>query len=93
MEQFHPSDLAVNAKMREEMRYKPGIVEDPTHRINTFQEIVTNALEKHGDEALTRENYHKVMEHARRDPRWEHLHSGASTIESHIKTHLGIKDD
>ncbi|MDP1690070.1 MAG: hypothetical protein Q8L52_02610 [bacterium] len=92
MGQFHPSELGLGAKSREEMRFKAGFSEDPTHRLDTAQEILTDALQKHGDEALTRENYNKVMGHARKDARWEHLRSGGSALETHIKTHLGIQD-
>ena len=93
MERFHPEELNAGAKMRETLRYKSGFSEDTTHRLNTAQGILTDALQKHGSEALTHENYDKVMEPARKDPRWEHLHSGSAELESHIKAHLGIKDE
>ncbi len=93
MKQFRPLDLDMGAKIREEMRYKAGFSEDPTHRLNTAKDIISDALQKHGSETLTHENYEKVMEYARKDSRWEHLHSGSSTLETHIKAHLGMNAD
>jgi hypothetical protein len=93
MEHFDPSGLASGARFRDEMRYKAGFSEAPTHRLDTAHDVLATALEKHGETSITRDNYEKVMEHARRDPRWEHLHSGGTALETHIKAHLGIKDE
>lgn len=89
---FHPSELAMGERLREDLRFKDGFSENPTHRLDKAQTMLTEALAKHGDETLTKENYDKVMEHAKKSPHWEHLRSAGPALEAHLKARLGIKD-
>ena len=91
--EFDTSRLTMGAESREHLRFQGGFSENPTHRLNTAREILDAAVLKHGDgETITSENYHKIMEHARKDPRWDHLHTGGHVLEAHIKKHLGIDE-
>ena len=83
METFHPSSLDIGTKFRESIRYHI-----PTEHLNQAQKILTDALQKHGEEELTHKNFDKVMEHVHEDPRWHGLHSHQTAFEDALKTHL-----
>ncbi len=61
-----------------------------TEHLNRAQAILATALEKRGHESLTDKNFHEVMEHARKDPRWHGLYSSGSKLEDALRAHLKI---
>lgn len=89
MKEFNPTtDLKIGAKFRDSIR--GGVLS--TEHLNRGQRILNTVLEKHGVPALTKENFHKVMEDVHRDPRWERMYSSGQKFENALGEHLEIPE-
>lgn len=84
---FHPDSLKMHSPFRETLRFKPGF---STEHLDRAQGILQRALEKHGEEHLTRGNFDKISQSMRKDTHWERLHSQGPAFENALKAHLGI---
>ena len=84
--------LRPDSPFRSSLRNAHGLSSEQLNKAGT---IITSALEKHSslhpDETeLTHKNFDKVMQIARKDPRFHDLHSAGDTFESAVREHLGI---
>jgi hypothetical protein len=84
--------LRPDSTFRNTLRNAHGL---SSEQLNKAGSIITTALEKHsdlhpGETELTHKNFDKVMQIARKDPRFQDLHSAGDTFESAVREHLGI---